>query len=972
MKWNASWMSTFQGEVAMRLRSAASFLLLRLLIFALAGIAVTLLLHTGNGVIPHNDGRETPSFSAQRWLESGVSYFRKASQGDLGTLPRLEVPPYVAPQPVTKVLKEHGPRTAYLFAVALLLTLGLGTLVGFMASRVGAGWLRATIWSGMMILVSIPDILLILLIRQAVMWTFSTFGIKTLRVLVTGGWQPLDVVAPAIVLAALPLAQVARIAMVAFDETYGELYVRTAVAKGLSPIRVMWSHVLKNAWGRIISGIPGMIGTLTTGLVVTEYVFYYPGLGRVLGLILENVSLHKKGLSQTPFDLPSEATTSIVLSLLIGAAILDFCLGIARTLLDPRLGEVSSAQAAGGGFVWRGGRFRIPSVRAWLAGMVGWLRELPELLQRLAWAYRPGFLIREVLRSWQLSLGLFGFVLLLGVAMFGHYLADLGSASRAVQYLPIDGEVLFPPFKPGVPGFPLGSDRFGQDVLARLLVGARYTLFFTLAVTPVRFAVALPWGLYAGLKRGVLAAMSRMLGLIMSALPLVVVPVALMPLQKLLGSEDNSNLLFWFVIVILAVTGLPRLVEQIRLLVESTLAQPFVEGAVAAGATHGWILRRHVLPHLAPHLWVAWASDMVFTLVLLAQLGVFSVFLGGFATMQLSPTEVIIVPRIPNWSSMLSRPYEVIYQAPWALWYPAFAFLFAVFSVNLLSEGLRRRAQEPVKTSLPEMEVANDGRERLVKPARRRVAVEWLSLAMVVVGLGLAIAHTSTPAADESLSSDPLKRARANLQRVLETVTGTKDPLQRDKASGELNQVVFAYLKEAERAGLTETQMQEESRGRLQFIDVGSDYRLAYVVVPGVENGSHLFLHSVGSRVGHLEFYRSFAERPMSAVVLPGEGGPLFVLVGRLGGDGLWSTSFWGPDTRSVLSDVLVPQPDLVRALAERIPEGFGPKVVDSFTYAAVRLTGDRPSAAVLKNGDVEVCNSNRECTIIHVPDLIR
>lgn len=162
------------------------------------------------------------------------------------------------------------------------------------------------------------------------------------------------------------------------------------------------------------------------------------------------------------------------------------------------------------------------------------------------------------------------------------------------------------------------------------------------------------------------------------------------------------------------------------------------------------------------------------------------------------------------------------------------AFLFAVFSVNLLSEGLRRRAQEPVRTSPPETEVTSDGRERLVKSARHRVAVEWLSLTMVVVGFGLTIANTNPRDADDSLSSDPLKRARANLQRVLETVAGTKDPMQRDKAAGELNQVVFTYLKEAARAELTETQMQEESRGRLQFIDVGPDYRLAYVVVPGV------------------------------------------------------------------------------------------------------------------------------------------
>jgi dipeptide transport system permease protein len=89
-------------------------------------------------------------------------------------------------------------------------------------------------------------------------------------------------VLPTIVLGTIPLAVIARITRSSMLEVLNEDYVRTARAKGLSPLRVIGLHALRNALIPVITSIGLQIGTLLAGVVLTETIFSWPGVGKWL------------------------------------------------------------------------------------------------------------------------------------------------------------------------------------------------------------------------------------------------------------------------------------------------------------------------------------------------------------------------------------------------------------------------------------------------------------------------------------------------------------------------------------------------------------------------------------------------------------------------------------------------------------------------------------------------------------------
>lgn len=89
-------------------------------------------------------------------------------------------------------------------------------------------------------------------------------------------------VLPAIVLGTIPLAVIARMTRSAMLEVLREDYIRTARAKGLSPLRVIVVHALRNALIPVITVIGLQVGTLLAGAVLTETLFSWPGIGKWL------------------------------------------------------------------------------------------------------------------------------------------------------------------------------------------------------------------------------------------------------------------------------------------------------------------------------------------------------------------------------------------------------------------------------------------------------------------------------------------------------------------------------------------------------------------------------------------------------------------------------------------------------------------------------------------------------------------
>jgi len=99
---------------------------------------------------------------------------------------------------------------------------------------------------------------------------------------VSGRESAARLVLPAVTLGTGFAALLARMIRSSLLEVLGEEYVRTARAKGLGEIRVLWRHALGNAWLPVLTLIGLQLGALLGGAVVTEVVFDWPGVGSLM------------------------------------------------------------------------------------------------------------------------------------------------------------------------------------------------------------------------------------------------------------------------------------------------------------------------------------------------------------------------------------------------------------------------------------------------------------------------------------------------------------------------------------------------------------------------------------------------------------------------------------------------------------------------------------------------------------------
>lgn len=187
---------------------------------------------------------------------------------DLGTSAHTDAP----------VLEEIGSRLPYtieLAIVALALAVGVGILAGVVAA-VRRNTALDLIISGLSVFgVSMPVYWLGLMMIILFAIEFHLFP-------AAGADEPTSIVMPAITLALFSVGLIARMTRSSMLEVLGQDYVRTARAKGAPFRRVIFGHALRNALLPVLTVIGLQFGALLGGAVVTETVFAWPGVGRLL------------------------------------------------------------------------------------------------------------------------------------------------------------------------------------------------------------------------------------------------------------------------------------------------------------------------------------------------------------------------------------------------------------------------------------------------------------------------------------------------------------------------------------------------------------------------------------------------------------------------------------------------------------------------------------------------------------------
>ncbi len=203
---------------------------------------------------------------------------------------------YAYGSPVWELVAERLSLTLPLAIMAMALTTVLALLVGVYAAsrhnKLGDVGIMGLAQLG----IAIPNfwfaILLILLFSVKLQW-FSAGGFPGWSTEMGGGFWPAlqALLLPAVALAVVQAAILARITRSAVLEVMREDFVRTARAKGLSQRAVLWGHVLRNAMIPVITVMGLQFANLLAGTIVVENVFYLPGLGRLIFQSIANRDL---------------------------------------------------------------------------------------------------------------------------------------------------------------------------------------------------------------------------------------------------------------------------------------------------------------------------------------------------------------------------------------------------------------------------------------------------------------------------------------------------------------------------------------------------------------------------------------------------------------------------------------------------------------------------------------------------------
>jgi len=199
---------------------------------------------------------------------------------------------YAYSSPVLELVLERLALTVPLALIAMLLTTVLALTVGIYAASRHNRWGDVGLMGLTQIGIAVPNfwfaILLILLFAVQLQW-FSAGGFP--------GWRE-DALAslkslllPALSLAVVQAAILARITRSAVLDVLREDFVRTARAKGLSQRATLWRHVLRNAMIPVITVMGLQFANLLAGTIVVENVFYLPGLGRLIFQSISNRDL---------------------------------------------------------------------------------------------------------------------------------------------------------------------------------------------------------------------------------------------------------------------------------------------------------------------------------------------------------------------------------------------------------------------------------------------------------------------------------------------------------------------------------------------------------------------------------------------------------------------------------------------------------------------------------------------------------
>lgn len=261
---------------------------------------------------------------------------------------------------------------------------------------------------------------------------------------------------------------------------------------------------------------------------------------------------------------------------------------------------------------------------------------------------------RRFLKRKTVAVGLIVLVIFVLLAVFAPWIAPYSPSKLSiVNRLKPPGEIYW-----------FGTDEFGRDIFSRTIYAGRLSLLVGAAVVTLSALIGVTLGLLAGFFQRLDTPIARLIDAMM-AFPDILLAIALV---AALGPSLVT------VIIALSIVYSPRLARIVRASTLVIRELPYVEAAKALGISTFHIMTRHVLRNLVSPILVQ--GTFLFASAMLAEAGLSFLGLG-------------VSPEIPTWGTMISAGRQYVGQADWMTYFPGFAIILSVLSLQMVGDGLR-------------------------------------------------------------------------------------------------------------------------------------------------------------------------------------------------------------------------------------------------------------------------------------------
>lgn len=317
----------FESLLRRLLQSAFVLLVMSMLAFVgihLIGDPVHLLINPASTAEEVEQARKSLGMDQPIYLQYWT-FLVHALHGDLGKS-------FVFNEPAMRLILDRMPATFELALVSLFISSVVGIPLGLLCGLKPDGWLHKLVMGGSIVGVTVPafwsSLLLILVFSVNLGWLPSggrgpvvhVLGVPTSM----ASWEGLrHLLLPAITLALMNTAIVLRLTEAGTREVTGQEYVRFARAKGVGNVRLLVRHIAPNVMIPVVTALGLEFGHLIAFSVVTESVFAWPGMGK---LIIDSI-----------LQLDRPVVVAYLMFTLVLFVLINFVVDALYVVLDPRL-----------------------------------------------------------------------------------------------------------------------------------------------------------------------------------------------------------------------------------------------------------------------------------------------------------------------------------------------------------------------------------------------------------------------------------------------------------------------------------------------------------------------------------------------------------------------------------------------------------------------------------------------------------